>query len=408
MNSQLLYLNDVTTLDFQAQVLQKVELPDNREGVILDRTFFYPTGGGQENDTGTLGNARVVDVFKDETQTETIVIHVIEGELPLGPVSGKINAERRLRHMQHHTAQHLLSQCFIDLFDIESISSNINGYTPSTLDLAVGGLTRSQLDQIEDLANHIASETRPVRTYFVTPEQLRDLPLRKPPKVNENIRIVEIDGYDYTPCGGTHCISTGQIGGVKIIKSERQGDLTRIYFVAGVQALQYFREYQDTVLAIANQMSIHPQEVFPSVQRLLEQLKTSQRELQSLRQAQLANEARELADRSTSYGSWRGVFASFVNRPVPELRILAENLKTIPGIVAVLASYDGQKISLVVTCTEDTEIAARELLVKILAPLNGRGGGDQQIAQGGGPATADQFQQFPDMMNGIYAGLIEL
>jgi alanyl-tRNA synthetase len=407
MNTQLLYLNDVTTLDFQAEAIQKVELLDNRAGVILDRTFFYPTGGGQEHDCGTLGNARVVDVFKDETQTETTVIHVIEGDLPLGPVTGKIDAERRLRHMQHHTAQHLLSQCFIDLFEIESISSNINGYTPSTLDLAVGGLTRSQLDQIEDLANHIASETRPVRTYFVTPDQMRNLPLRKPPKVNENIRIVEIDGYDYTPCGGTHCISTGQIGGVKIIKSERQGDLTRIYFIAGVQALQYFREYQDTVLAIANQMSIHSQEVFPSVQRLLEQLKISQRELQNLRQAQLAYEARELADNSTSYGSWHGVVASFVNRPVPELRILADKLKTIPGIVAVLASHDGQKISLVVTCTEGTGIAARELLVKILAPLNGRGGGDRQIAQGGGPATTDQFHQFPDMIKGIYGGLIE-
>ena len=407
MNSQLLYLDDVNTLEFQAVVRQKVTLLDGRTGVILDQTYFYPTGGGQEHDTGILGEARVMEVIKDESQTETVVIHVIDNDLSIGPVTGKIDAERRLRHMQHHTAQHLLSQCFLRLFDIESISSNINGYTPSTLDLAVGALTRGQLDTIEDLANQVISETRPVRTYFVTPERLRSLPLRKPPKVSEDIRIVEIEGYDYTPCGGTHCTSTGQIGIVKILKNERQGELTRILFIAGLQALQYFREYQETVLSIAGQMSIHPHETLISVQRLIDQLKTVQREVQALRQEHLGFEARELAGRGESYGAWRVVVATFENRPVPELRTLAEKLKVIPGLVAVLASFDGLKMSLVVTSAEDTDLSARDLLVKLLAPLGGRGGGDRQIAQGGGPATLDQFRQFPQVTNVTLSGMIQ-
>jgi len=332
---------------------------------------------------------------------------VIDGELPLGPVSGKVDAERRLRHMQHHTAQHLLSQCFIRLFEIESISSNINGYTPSTLDLAVKTLSRDQLDQIEDLANRMIFETHPVRSYFVTPEQLRNLPLRKPPKVSEDIRIVEIEGYDYTPCGGTHCTSSGQIGIVKILKAERQGDLTRISFIAGLQAMQYFREYQDTVLGIAGQMSIHPQETYASVLRLIEQLKNTQREMQILRQEHLGLEARELVEIGEVYGSWRGVIAAFEDRPVPELRSLAEKLKSISGIVAVLASFDGQKISLVVTCAEGTGLAARDLILDLLVPFGGRGGGDRQIAQGGGPADIDQFQQFPEIAKEILAGLTQ-
>lgn len=407
MNSQLLYLDDVNTLEFQAVVRQKVTLLDGRTGVILDQTYFYPTGGGQEHDTGILGEARVMEVIKDESQTETVVIHVIDNDLSIGPVTGKIDAERRLRHMQHHTAQHLLSQCFLRLFDIESISSNINGYTPSTLDLAVGALTRGQLDTIEDLANQVISETRPVRTYFVTPERLRSLPLRKPPKVSEDIHIVEIEGYDYTPCGGTHCTSTGQIGIVKILKTERQGELTRILFIAGLQALQYFREYQETVLSIAGQMSIHPHETLISVQRLIDQLKTVQREVQALRQEHLGFEARELAGRGESYGTWRVVVATFENRPVPELRTLAEKLKVIPGLVAVLASFDGLKMSLVVTSAEDTDLSARDLLVKLLALLGGRGGGDRQIAQGGGPATLDQFRQFPQVTNVTLSGMIQ-
>jgi len=407
MNSQLLYQDDVNTLNFEATVRKKMVLPDGRTGVILDRTFFYPTGGGQEYDTGTLGDARVLEVFKDETQPETVVIHVIDGELPVGPVIGKIDAERRLRHMQHHTAQHLLSQCFIRLFEITSISSNINGYTPSTLDLDVKTLSRDQLDQIEDLANRIIFENRTVRTYFVTPEQLSNLPLRKPPKVSEDIRIVEIEGYDYTPCGGTHCVSTGQIGVVKIIKAERQSDLTRISFIAGLQALQFFREYQETVLGIAGQMSIHPHETFASVQRLTEQLRLAQREVQMLRQEHLGFEAQTLAEKSEGYGSWRGVVAAFENRPIPELRALAEKLKSIPGLVAVLASFDGQKISLVVTCAAGTGLVARDLLAKLLVIYGGRGGGDTQIAQGGGIATIDLFHQFTEIAREIIRGLAQ-
>src|SRR5512147_2761217 len=109
MKAQLLYLQDVTKLEFQAEVLQKVSLPDHRSGVILDRTYFYPTGGGQEHDTGTLGAARVVDVYKDESAGQ--VVHVLEGAPPEGRVTGRIDADRRLRHMQHHTAQHLLTHC---------------------------------------------------------------------------------------------------------------------------------------------------------------------------------------------------------------------------------------------------------------------------------------------------------
>lgn len=397
MNTQLLYLDDVTTLEFQANIRQQVTLPDGRAGVILDRTYFYPTGGGQEYDTGMLGEAHVLEVFKDESLPEPAVVHIISSSLPPGPVNGRIDAERRLRHMQHHTAQHLLSQCFLRLFEIESISSNINGYTPSTLDLSVSGLLHAQLGQIENLANQVIYETRQVRTYFVTPEQLSNLPLRKPPKVNENIRIVEIDGYDYTPCGGTHCTNTGQIGSVKIIKTERQHDLTRISFIAGIQAMQYFREYQDTVLGIAGQMSIHPNETIEGVQRLVEQLKTAQRDAQLLRQDLLGFEAQELVGKGEVYGSWRGVVAVYEKRPVPELRTLAEKLKVTPGFVAVLSSFDGQKISIVVSCAGETEISARDLLGKLLAPYAGKGGGDRQIAQGGGTATSVQFQQFTQM-----------
>lgn len=397
MKTHLLYLDDVNTLEFQAEVHQKVTLPDGRAGVILDKTYFYPTGGGQEHDTGSLGGVRVLDVLKDESLPEPVVIHIVDGDLPPGLLNCKIDPERRLRHMQHHTAQHLLSQCFIRYSEIESISSNINGYTPSTLDLAIKTLSRKQLDEIEDQANRVINETRPVRTYFVTPEQLRDLPLRKQPKVTEDIRIVEIDGYDYTPCGGTHCTSTGQIGIVKILKAERLGEQTRISFIAGLQALQYFRNYQEIVQSIANQMSVHPHDVLCAVQRLIEQNKQNSSELQALRQEMLGFEARKLVDIGEALGSWRVVTANFQNRVVPELRLLGDKLKNYPGVVAILSNFDGQKMSLVVACAENTGLQAHELLGKLMTTIDGRGGGDRHIAQGGGLATSDQVHQLPDI-----------
>src|SRR4030042_3538542 len=129
MNSQLLYQEDSTKLEFDAKVVEILSLLNGRRGVVLDQSYFYPTGGGQEHDTGQLGSARVMEVYKDEGTSN--LVHVVEGEVKLGPVRACINAERRLRHMQHHTAQHLLTQCLLRQTGYETVSANIKGYSSS-------------------------------------------------------------------------------------------------------------------------------------------------------------------------------------------------------------------------------------------------------------------------------------
>jgi alanyl-tRNA synthetase len=379
MESQLLYQHDPKKLEFEGSVVDVLSLPDGRTGVVLDQTYFYPTGGGQEHDTGTIGSASVVDVFKDETHSR--LVHVVEGEVGLGPVKASIDADRRLRHMQHHTAQHLLTQCILRQTGLETVSANINAYSPSTLDIVATHISKSDLDQAEQMANQIIYENREVKTYIVSPEALKTIPLRRPPKVTENIRIVEIDSYDFSPCGGTHVMHTGSIGLIKVVKAERQNDKMRIHFIAGLQAIEVFFSMFDALTGLANKMTISWQDLPETVGKLSDQLSAAQKELLALRQA------------SVKYGIHL-VRAGFENRPVTELRLLGDELKKLAGVVAIIFSFDGQKLSLIVSCSEGTGKDARQLLNDQLVKIGGRGGGDARLAQGGGVAMDQQFQAF--------------
>ena len=389
MSSQSLYLEDPLTFEFNAAITGKVNLPGGKTGAFLDRTYFYPTGGGQEYDTGTIGEAQVVDVYKEGNE----VVHVLDRDIEIGAIRAAINKDRRIRHMQQHTAQHLLTECFLQLFNLDTLSCNINGYSPTTLDLPATTLSKEDLERVEALANQIVFESRAVKSYFVTPEEVKNLPLRRQPTVNENIRIVEIDSFDYTPCGGTHCTNSGMIGVIKIVKVERPNkERTRISFVSGWPALQLLGEYHEIASNLSRQLGVPYAEIVSSVERQTEKLKAGEDELKLLRAEHLANEARHLAETAGSIGSPRFVLASFDQRPMSELRALADELKNKSGLIAALASYSAPKVSLIVTSARDTGISARQLLDEALAFIGGRGGGDAIIAQGGGSADEGQYQ----------------
>ncbi len=301
--------------------------------------------------------------------------------------------------MQHHTAQHLLTQCLLRQTGYETVSANINGYSPSTLDIMATQISMIDLDQAELHANRLIYEDKVVKTYFVSPEELQSIPLRRPPKVIENIRIVEIDGYDYSPCGGTHVYHTGSIGLLKVLRAERQNEKLRIYFIAGLQALDFFSQMYATFSSLANQMSISWQDIPGVVSKQAEQLSSLQKEFQDLKSASVKNEARELSEKAEDHAGIRLVRQCFEGRPLGELRLMAETLKLLPGLVSYLATYDGQKVSLIVTCGEATGKDARLLLTSQLASIQGRGGGDARLAQGGGVVSDVQYRTFLDFID---------
>lgn len=377
MTKKLYFTNPMQT-EFTAEVTETLR-NERGFGVILPETLFYPTSGGQAYDTGVIGTANVKDVVIDDDER---IIHYLDKEIAIGTYPAKIDWERRFANMQHHTGQHIFSAAFWQELRLETVSSHISGETPSTIDFNVDALTPEQIARVEDVANAVVFENRTVKTYFVSGKS--EVPFRRPPKVDGEIRVIEIESFDYSACGGTHCPQTGMVGMLKIVRRERMHKMLRIHFVAGWQALNFLRTTQNAAQETAFLLDVGVVDMTEAVTRLQMQVKEAENELKALRQMRLDTEAETIAQFAEPMNEKWLATKLFENRDAAELRILAAKLRLYPKMVALLASFDGNKLSLVVACADDTELSANELLKNHLKPFNGRGGGDKLIAQGGG------------------------
>lgn len=401
MSTERGYLADPFCLEFEAQVVGSRVLAEGRKGVVLSKTYFYPTGGGQEHDTGTLGPAVVTDVVADQ---EGNVIHIVDKEIS-GTVVGRVDRDRRWDFMQHHSGQHLLTQACVRVLNSETVSAHISIDTPSTIDLQFVPVEEKDWNRVEEAANAVVFDDLAIKSYFVTREQISTIPLRRPPKVEENIRVVEIEGYDWSACGGTHCTRTGMIGPIKIVKTERMGDKLRVHFVAGRRAVRHYQECQSILARVSQLLSVGPDQVVATLERNLEQWRGAQKELEQTRTERLEREVRGLVEKADQVGGIRLVKALYRGRTVQDLRTMMASLKNEPLVVAVFGSYDGQKLSLTVGSGKDTRIDAGTLIRKLLAEIGGRGGGDTRLAQGGG--TADEAQ-VSKILDSVSSSVIEI
>lgn len=390
MINQLAYLDDPLTLDFEANIILKTPSTGGRVDLILEKTFFYPTGGGQEHDTGTIGEAQVLAVFKDEAGQ---VVHRVDRDV-VGPVAAaRVDWERRLGHMQHHTAQHLLSRSLEEVLGLETLSARISADTPSTVDVPPADLSPADLERAEQFVNGIIFQNRPIKLYFISDAEIPTTPFRRPPKVSGQIRVVEVEGFDWSACGGTHCLATGMVGLIKIIKTEIKNKKLRLHFIAGGQALSYFQTCHQTIDTLSRHFSTNLEEVTALVLQQSEQLRAAQRQLKRLQEEMLPVEAQHLAAQAKPIPQGRVVTALFQDRPLDQLRALAKLLQPEPDLVVVLAGYDGRKLSVAVSCGEATGLSARKLLTQQLTPIGGKGGGDDRLAQGGGEATQAEVER---------------
>jgi alanyl-tRNA synthetase len=412
--TERLYYSDSHLLEFDARVVHVSKLDGGRAAVALDRTAFYPTGGGQPNDTGTLGAWRVVDCVEEE---DAGVLHVLEGGAPeLGAtLRGRVDAARRRDHMQQHTGQHILSQAFVELYGAQTRSFRMTS-DACEIDVDLGNPSDERVERAVTRANEIIWDDRVVRVHNVTAEEAARLPLRKDSAREGELRVIEIEGFDFSPCGGTHAGRTGEVGVLVARQWERAKGLVRVTFAAGVRALEDYRRANNAARATAALFSVGREEAAAAAARLQDENKNLQRRLRASEELAARAEARELLEESqgegfeasasagsTGAGGLRLVARVFEGRDAEELRRLASAVAAHTRAVALLGSRDETGARLVFARAADAQGDMNALLREACRALEGRGGGRPEMAQGGGPRAERLAQVIEDAARSLRA-----
>jgi alanyl-tRNA synthetase len=384
-----LYYNDSFLYNFDAEIRSVVETP--RPAVILDRTAFYPTSGGQIHDTGWLILAddkhHVTEVVDAE---DGRVVHYLDAPLknlqPGTRVRGEIDPARRRDHMQQHSAQHVLSAAFVRLFNMPTVSFHMaDDYC--SIDLDTPGLGKDQVESAERLANEVVLENRAVDIQFVTRDEAEKLGLRKlPPTERDQLRLIDIHDFDLTACGGTHVSNTGQIGSILLRKSEKVRQGYRVEFVAGQRAVSTARRDFSTLTETAALFSAHIYDVPQQARKSLDEIKTLRKQREQSQDELAAAQAATLLAEATETHGRKLIVRTFPDRDLNFLKLLAQKLTRESPAIALLATESPQP-ALVFAQSAGQPHDMGALLKETMAKLGGRGGGSKDIAQGGAPQS---------------------
>ena len=387
--TERLHLTDSYILDFEARVVETRE-HEGRPAVILDRTAFYAESGGQPWDTGSLGDAGVVAVVEDQGT----VVHVLDRPLPEGPVQGRVDAARRRNHLEQHHGQHLLSQAFVEIADAPTVGFHL-GAEVTTIDLArpVG---ESQVRAAETRANEIVWEARPVSVRTVSADEARALGARPPEGVESDVRLVEAEGFDLQPCGGTHPRSTAEVGVIVVVGTERYKAGTRVSFVCGHRALEALAGRRRILDQLVSTLSAPLPELVETARKVKDALTESERTSRGLLERALEGEARRVL--AEAGGDPLVVVAAYDGWSAGDLRILAQKLVALAPCVALLGSR-ADKAHLVFAQSDGLPHDIPALLRTAVESLGGRGGGKGNMAQGGG----DRPEALDDALGGAAA-----
>ena len=382
-----LYYADSHLTSFEAQVIESGTLND-RPFIVLDQSAFYPTTGGQPHDTGTVSGRHVVDVI--DREGDGAVVHVLDESLDVGSrVVGTVDWPRRLDHMQQHTGQHVLSAAFVRLFEIPTLSFHL-GAEVSTIDLR-GTPGPEVIARAEDEANRVVWQNRPVSVRFVSAEEAATLPLRKEPVRGGTLRLVEVEDFDLSACGGTHVTRTGAIGILAVQAWERYKGGTRISFVCGGRAHSQFHVLRDVVANAVRQLSIQAGELPDAVTRLQAEARELRQQARALTEQLATYEAEGLVRDAEDVGGTRLICRVIDGHDAAGLKSLSQAIVGRPGHVVALVSRS-QPAVVVVARSADAKADAALVVKALIGRFGGEGGGRPEGAQAGG------FDVEPEML----------
>ena len=381
--TERLYYSDSHLIEFEARVVDVTDRVSGWTAIVLNRTAFYPTGGGQPSDTGTLNGSRVVECIDDGNKG---VLHVIQGMAPArnAIVQGRVDWPRRLDHIQQHTGQHILSQAFVKLFNAPTKSFRVLEAS-CEIDVDLKNPTTEIIERVVELANNVIWEDRSITIKNVTSAEAAELSLRKEPARQGELRLIEIEGFDLTPCGGTHAYRTGEVGMIAVRSWERAKGLTRIEFVAGGRALADYRKANKSAREIAALFSTGRDDAPQLASQMIEENKDLHRRIRVLEEVAAEAEAAELLSSAhTNSEGTRIVAHVFEGRDAEFLKKLAHALIANPRIIVLLGSRDKDTARLMFARSADASGDMSALMHDACALVDGRGGGRPDMAQGGG------------------------
>lgn len=387
------YLEDAYCREFKSTLVEVVPYAKNQTALILNETYFYPEGGGQPSDIGEIQGIKIIDV---QIENE-VIYHIVspQDEANAKELSGEVNCEidwqNRFALMQQHAGQHILSASAEKLFGANTVGFHI-GKDYITIDLDQK-LSNQDVSDMETLANQILNQNVEIIAHYPDANALSKMPLRKQPKVTENIRVIEVGGFDFSPCGGLHVKRTGEIGIIKVKKIENYKQGIRIEFVCGLFALAVFNTRNNMINDLSALLSVKDSEIVDFVKQLIENGKQDKKEIDDLKTQLMSLEVFDLVAMFEEVEGIKVIRLEEENLSMNDLRTKVQMLCQNPNFIVLAMSIENEKCHIVLSKSkEDTSNLANlemNAFFKAYGQMIGlKGGGNPHMAQGG--TTSDQ------------------
>lgn len=372
-----LYYTDSYKTNFTEKIVNKTKYFD-KFAVVLEETYFYPTTGGQEHDIGTINGVDVIDVVEYNDQ----ILHLTQKEISGDIAECNINWKRRFDFMQQHTGQHILSESIFKVAGYNTISSHL-GEESSTIDLNCNNISQKEIAEFEVYANNIIYQNLDVKIHFISDTEVDKYPLRKPPKFTGLLRIIEIDGYDFSACGGTHVKKTGEVGLIKIVKSEKiKGNATRLEFLCGQRALNDYQWKHFLFADISYTLSSSEKEIPEKVRKLINENKLLNKQIDIYKEQILQIEAEELINDAIIEKDTKIIKKVFHNRDFSDLKIIAQKIISNEGYIVLLGNINSNS-NILFARSADVSINMVQLFNSISGMIDAKGGGKPDFVQAG-------------------------
>jgi alanyl-tRNA synthetase len=370
-----LYYDNPYQVEFKANVIGRKTF-ENKPALILDQTCFYPESGGQPADKGRINGVKILDVLEKGSE----ILHIMQSEVMSDQVNGVIEWETRFDHMQQHSGQHILSQCFDTLFDAKTLSFHL-GLKASTIEIDLRDITEDEVEKVETLANEVVFQDEEICTYITPEEMIEQVPLRKPPQKTGHIRVVQISDFDYSACGGTHPNKTGEIGLIKILRWDRIRGNLRFEFVCGRRALIDYGIKNRIIRDVAVKFNVGEGELVGSIDKMIAEIKDLRKQMKKTQERILDIEAQEIM-KNAEGGLIKKIFTG---KSPEEVRILALSIIRNGDYIVLFGTNLQDRVHLVLASSEKLERDMRDIVPVVSPLIGGRGGGRPTLVEIAGP-----------------------